>query len=772
MHLAPFLVSSVILILLLISFRIFTEVFGVSDTGGRILFVPLLIVVVVGPGWWKDLAEYRVPVKVRRWVHGGILLLLLAVIWLGYLLPSYDLPGGICSVVYQCSRRWEDTFRVELWSAVGNLQSQRMAAEFLFLLGVLATRGISLWRKKMWVNLPFPIGVVLFSVMVGGRPDWIWLLLLFVGVLVIFCMEGRQSISLKQFAGIVGGAFLLTGVTMVVLKPTTNDLYTIREEFLNIQTKLVQGVTGFGNGEENQDRKKISSKAPKYTYEEVLELTMNKVPANSVYLRGTHWGNYKNSTWEPETELGNICRQQGYNEQMVADRVLTVPVTASFCTEDNLVEYTIRYPKEVPAVPCYPYGLWSKGENIPMPAVSQEVYISQGVATNASVREDEAFYAWYNDYAKEYYLQVDDGLAEIKRLARVYKADIRFQQALNAITYRSENTGELNLARWKLAELIAEELQADSNYSLKPGDIMLGEDPVEGFLKNGKEGYCVHFASAGVLLLRELQVPARYVTGYLAKCSGMESRGQGYGVSVLDADAHAWLEIYLEDYGWIPVEMTPGYGSAADISEEKLQELQEQNQNSQSHEEEAEPSREQPEELPKENSPEPSVEEETTEVEEEPIRPEEPGEGKVLWVCLVLPLAVCMAGVYGFIVLSRRPKAVLAEHRMRKPKNMKIDRRVKKYIQQGQTRKAVLRMNQDIYQYLKKCNSAVKGKYKKLTDEEYFELLRESFPQDDCRVWADFAESVRRAAYSTEKVSEEEARLCYNIYHKLGKKFL
>ena len=71
------------------------------------------------------------------------------------------------------------------------------------------------------------------------------------------------------------------------------------------------------------------------------------------------------------------------------------------------------------------------------------------------------------------------------------------------------------------------------------------------FLNESGRGYCVHYASAGVLMMRYFGVPARYVTGYLTK---VPASGK---VEVLDSDAHAWVEIYLDGYGWYPVEMTP-----------------------------------------------------------------------------------------------------------------------------------------------------------------------------------------------------------------------
>ncbi len=95
-----------------------------------------------------------------------------------------------------------------------------------------------------------------------------------------------------------------------------------------------------------------------------------------------------------------------------------------------------------------------------------------------------------------------------------------------------------------LSELAAYDLNAPA---MEPG-----EDFVEHFLAERK-GYCVHFATAGVMLLRMQGIPARYAAGYVVE---LDSQGQG---RVMDSDAHAWAEIYLDGYGWYPVEMTPGY---------------------------------------------------------------------------------------------------------------------------------------------------------------------------------------------------------------------
>ena len=78
-----------------------------------------------------------------------------------------------------------------------------------------------------------------------------------------------------------------------------------------------------------------------------------------------------------------------------------------------------------------------------------------------------------------------------------------------------------------------------------------GTDPVLYFLSESRRGYCMHYASAAALMLRSLGIPARYVSGFVADCVPNRQ------VSVPDRAAHAWVEVWLDGFGWYPVEVTP-----------------------------------------------------------------------------------------------------------------------------------------------------------------------------------------------------------------------
>ena len=120
----------------------------------------------------------------------------------------------------------------------------------------------------------------------------------------------------------------------------------------------------------------------------------------------------------------------------------------------------------------------------------------------------------------------------------------------------------------QLAEEITKDCQSDYEkmtaiakylhqfkYNTQPAE-MKGECVIDSFLFDVKEGYCTYFASAMVLLCRSVDIPARYVSGFYL---GEDSKSTADTYHARGNNAHAWAECYIEGYGFLPIEATPGY---------------------------------------------------------------------------------------------------------------------------------------------------------------------------------------------------------------------
>ena len=135
---------------------------------------------------------------------------------------------------------------------------------------------------------------------------------------------------------------------------------------------------------------------------------------------------------------------------------------------------------------------------------------------------------------------------------------------------------DLHGSQEEIIEQVTEYFQENIPYTVRPGAVPRNEDVINYFLTKNKKGYCMHFASSAVLIFRYMGIPARYVEGYAVDYGQVlegtitdenyEDYYQGYSelgktavveVEVTDASAHAWVEVFKEDFGWVPVEVTP-----------------------------------------------------------------------------------------------------------------------------------------------------------------------------------------------------------------------
>ena len=114
-------------------------------------------------------------------------------------------------------------------------------------------------------------------------------------------------------------------------------------------------------------------------------------------------------------------------------------------------------------------------------------------------------------------------------------------------------TREATTPREKANAVVAY-LISNHRYSLST-TVDPGVDPVVQFLEKKKDAHCEFFAASAALLLRYVDVPTRYVTGYLA-----HERTSSGDVVVRQRDAHAWTEVWIDGTGWIYIDATPGDG--------------------------------------------------------------------------------------------------------------------------------------------------------------------------------------------------------------------
>lgn len=104
---------------------------------------------------------------------------------------------------------------------------------------------------------------------------------------------------------------------------------------------------------------------------------------------------------------------------------------------------------------------------------------------------------------------------------------------------------------------VQDRLRLDFDYELNP-DQRRSDDYLTEFLLDVRAGYCQQFATAFALLAREMGMASRIAVGFLPGSRDAEGLW-----SVRGTDAHAWPEVYFENFGWVRFEPTPRSDSAA-----------------------------------------------------------------------------------------------------------------------------------------------------------------------------------------------------------------
>lgn len=147
--------------------------------------------------------------------------------------------------------------------------------------------------------------------------------------------------------------------------------------------------------------------------------------------------------------------------------------------------------------------------------------------------------AVYRDFVYEHYTTVDKEMYQLVN-------DIFWND------YNSESDGiysALTQIRGKLKE--------DYTYTRTP-EIPQSGDVLTWFLEDSHSGNAMLYASAAVEAFRVHGIPARYVEGYYVPSTAIASSDDGH-VLLSGEDAHAWVEVYFDGIGWMPVDVTPGY---------------------------------------------------------------------------------------------------------------------------------------------------------------------------------------------------------------------
>ena len=271
---------------------------------------------------------------------------------------------------------------------------------------------------------------------------------------------------------------------------------------------------------------------------------------DALYLRGEAFGNYNGKGWDqavpytnliedkyPATYLGSLMIEEWSRAWGMSPIALSIKPNDA---EMIIPSYTAtsEYVADLMGTTDYKEEYLIPEDDVTANPKSSEIYrMHYYNYTNVSKKkETPTTYALYErvyrDFVYDHYLYVDD-------TTKSYMLDIIDKQKFD---FYDQN----------VAQNISDYVSGLGEYLITYDQALdQEENMVIAFIEKYKAGTCKHFASTATLIFRSMGIPARYVTGY------MTATEAGEWVQLDNFNSHAWVEIYVDGFGWKTVEVTP-----------------------------------------------------------------------------------------------------------------------------------------------------------------------------------------------------------------------
>lgn len=472
--------------------------------------------------------------------------------------------------------------------------------------------------RKYYLLLTLPLAVLIAGLLTGKAPGWGSVFVLLAAAFVLGApwtsLPGRWYARTAQLAGVLC-ICIIAGQIFAVPAGRVVKLHDAAAEK---QTALEDALLNLPVWELFEQDGTVSNQAPRTRGREVLSIWLSGEVTENIYLKDYAASHYENGRWSTqERAFSEAAAAWGMTVEEAGEQLLALSGVSGFFGNYK----TDAGSSELAAVPWsrgYVINCKGIGTDAPLPYVSE---LPDGLSVHGDAAADkpwnlkcysgelmtgvsrenpflsdlqlfylhdamDAWYAgsyyygtqeqqegiwdWYGELAKRVYAKSPDfeGLADFT-VRKLSEFGVYWSQEEIDDIWDTDSISDLNSRRLIFAEIVQYIMQHFGSYSLTLDPLPEGADPIDYFLTTSEEGYCVHYASAAVLMLQNIGIPARYASGYVVFPNDFkEAEDGGYEAVVTDQRAHAWAEIYLEDFGWVPLEVTPGFASTAAAEDE------------------------------------------------------------------------------------------------------------------------------------------------------------------------------------------------------------
>lgn len=476
------------------------------------------------------------------WKRGGWVLACLMAVLGGYLWHRGILRQQVLSLLNQISHIYDRAYG---WGVLllgeSNAPVDIPMAILGGLIAISASRTFCRGKGALLTLLLSAAPLASCLVVTDTVPETGFLFVLMAGLILLLLTFGVRRDNILQ-----GNRLTVTAALPVLLALAALFWAVPQESYVNHSKEIQEQILSYvetlpqlaenaieevtieiqGDEQRNMDLKSLGAR-PRYTYA-VMDITAEA--SGVLYLRGQDYDSYSGTGWTSSNH-----RAEEFS-----------------CTGEPAGSVTIqtRNHKELLYLPYYPSDGAALIGGIARNEDSAKEYTVSRTALPENWRELAEQNIPEDDgqiYLTSLELKAFGSTAERLRYVTLPgETDIRAQEILNAILPE-------NATRIETADIIADYVRNSAEYDLNTGRMPADqEDFALWFLTESDTGYCVHFATAAVVLLRAADIPARYVSGYMVQAQAGET------VTATGGNAHAWAEYYVPQLeAWVVLEATP-----------------------------------------------------------------------------------------------------------------------------------------------------------------------------------------------------------------------
>jgi transglutaminase-like putative cysteine protease len=351
-------------------------------------------------------------------------------------------------------------------------------------------------------------------------------------------------------------AFIILSMFLAILAPKSSPQWP----------DPVPYITAIGRGEGEGDIKKIGYSQNDeqlgggFVQDDTAVFT--HVSSERHYWRVETKDNYTGKGWEasnPETELEAVTN---FSDELVwtDERVKTKSLKSSITIDEEYPHLHVMYPLGLKSITTDNDMSFYLDRNIEMITPFQEKEGSRQEFMSYEVSYELPIYP-INEMKKE---QTSASVPEdlVERYTQLPSSlPDRVRDLAIQITENEDNQYDKVKA--------IEDYFDSPEFTYETEDVAVpreDQDYVDQFLFETLRGYCDNFSTSMVVLLRTLDIPARWVKGYTEGDFVKNISNNEKEYQVTNNNAHSWVEVYFEGVGWVPFEPTKGFENPYDLT--------------------------------------------------------------------------------------------------------------------------------------------------------------------------------------------------------------